>query len=372
MMLESRWKGPPAVVPDWSPMKRYQMNMAYQQQTEVDYLAPRLFRAASDWVLKNAHHGEAIFCCVDSFSPHEPFDAPLAYRNRFLDPGQIKKRTPWVEKNVETMARDWPGITVARFTHHHQDSMAWEHRFPPDEHKHDREITWPIYHYTNAYNDRELRYLRASYASLVELTDRWLGYFIDTLKSTRLYDDATIVLISDHGHQLGEHGCIGKMANGQFPNLNDLILLVKLPRQQLGGTRDPRLVSNTEIFPTIMEFKGHPVPKDVDGFPLFTQGDDDFGPWFPTKHQRDIVTCGFTHQVMATDKKWYYMATTERAQERLWDTEATPAMRDDDECGEAHKDVLDKMWNAISAVIAGERVKVVAESSQKWYDMKEL
>ncbi|MBD3185576.1 sulfatase-like hydrolase/transferase [Candidatus Bathyarchaeota archaeon] len=372
MMLKSRWVGPPDPVPDWSQMKRYQMNMAFQQQTEADYLAARLFKTAADWVMKNAHHGHKIFCCVDSFSPHEPFDAPITYRNHFLEKEKLEKRTPEVISREENLKKDWPGIPLQQFTHHHLPSMKWARRFPPGAEISNREIIWPAYDYTHVYSEQELRYLRASYASLVEFTDRWLGYFINALKHANLYDDAAIVVISDHGHQLGEHGCIGKMANKQFPNLNDLILLVKLPNQQHAGTRDQRLVSNAEIFPTIMEFKGYRIPENVDGFPLFVQ-EGDFGPWKPTiPRQRNVITCGFTHQVMAFDKRWYYMTTTEREYEMLWDVHATPAMDDTGECSSEHPEILDDMWEEICKVMAGESVNVDEESSQKWYDMNNL
>ncbi|MFX0099768.1 MAG: sulfatase [Candidatus Hodarchaeota archaeon] len=370
MMITSQWPGEPKTVPAWPSMAQYQKNMAFRQ-SEADWLAPRLYTAASNWVLKNFQHGESIFCCVDSFSPHEPFDAPMHYRKQFLKKSEVEKRTPWVEKNIENMKNNWPGIPIEKFTHEHLDSMKWKTRFPATDDQSDREVIWPRYNYSNVYTEEELRYLHASYASLVELTDRWFGRFMDTLKSTNIYDDSAIVLISDHGHQLGEHGHVGKMAQGQFPELNDLILIVKLPGNRLAGTRDQRLVSNAEVFPTLMELKGYDVPESADGFPLFLQ-DGDFGPWNATKKGRDIVVCGFTHQVMATDKKWYYLTTTERALELLWDCEGKPALHEDNECAENHPDVCDQMWTAVEKVIAGEDVSVEEESSQKWYDMEKL
>ena len=75
---------------------------------------------------------------------------------------------------------------------------------------------------------------------------------------------------------------------------------------------------------------------------------------------------------MATDKRWYYMATTDREEERLWDAINTPALRDEDECGDRDPDARDRMWRGVNAVLAEEQVDVDEGSSQRWYDMKDL
>jgi len=54
--------------------------------------------------------------------------------------------------------------------------------------------------------------MRALYAGEVTMVDRWLGRFLDKARSLGLLDKSLVIVTSDHGHQLGEHGLLGKVA----------------------------------------------------------------------------------------------------------------------------------------------------------------
>ena len=52
--------------------------------------------------------------------------------------------------------------------------------------------------------------MKALYAAEVTMTDRWLGVFLERLHDLRLERETVIVLVSDHGFFVGEHGLTGK------------------------------------------------------------------------------------------------------------------------------------------------------------------
>ena len=60
--------------------------------------------------------------------------------------------------------------------------------------------------------------MKALYAAEVTMTDRWLGVFLDRLHDLRLERETAIVLVSDHGFFLGDHGLTGKISTRLHPS----------------------------------------------------------------------------------------------------------------------------------------------------------
>jgi len=89
-----------------------------------------------------------------------------------------------------------------------------------------------------------------TYDGDIEKADAIVGSFIDFLKQRGLYDDALIVLLSDHGEGLGDHG---EEEHGIFVYREALQvpLIVKLPGGARRGENVSRLVSLTDVWPTI-------------------------------------------------------------------------------------------------------------------------
>ena len=82
--------------------------------------------------------------------------------------------------------------------------------------------------------------------------DHIVGDFIDTLKKNDLYDKSLIILFSDHGEGLKEHG---EEEHGMFLYREDIQvpLIVKLPKQKLSGTSVSTAVQLADIFTTVVE-----------------------------------------------------------------------------------------------------------------------
>lgn len=103
----------------------------------------------------------------------------------------------------------------------------------------------------------------ASYDGEVAHADEIVGRFFDRLRALGIYDRATIVLLSDHGEGLGDHG---EQEHGLFlyQETTRIPLMVKLP-----GGRSPRRVSTPvqqiDVAPTILDVIGAQKPASVRG-----------------------------------------------------------------------------------------------------------
>lgn len=93
------------------------------------------------------------------------------------------------------------------------------------------------------------------YDGEVAQSDAIVGRFLDDLRQRGLYDRALIVLLSDHGEGLGDHG---ELEHGVFLYREALQvpLLIKLPGNRRAGETLEAPVSLADVFPTILAALG--------------------------------------------------------------------------------------------------------------------
>ena len=107
-----------------------------------------------------------------------------------------------------------------------------------------------------------------AYDGEIATADAIAGDFIDGLKRRGLYERAIIVLLSDHGEGLNQHG---EPEHGIFVYREDIHvpLVVKLPKNASAGSTIDRPVGLVDIFPTIATLLGFSAPANLDGANLF-------------------------------------------------------------------------------------------------------
>ena len=110
----------------------------------------------------------------------------------------------------------------------------------------------------------EVGYWRARYASGVREFDRRIGGFLDYLRESGYLRTSYVILTSDHGEELFEHG---DWSHGQ--NLYDhqlrIPLLVRAPRAAGAGRRVRSPVELVDLMPTLLRLAGAPVPESTQG-----------------------------------------------------------------------------------------------------------
>ncbi len=186
-----------------------------ERRLEEDYFAPQVFSAAMRWLEENRDH-EQFFLWIDCFDPHEPWDPPRHYLDRY-DPG-------------------YAGEDVPAYAVRSKECLS----------------------------ERELRHLRARYAGEVTMVDRWFGRFLERLQDLGLADDTAVIVCSDHGTYLGAHGQVHK-AQPLYEEVARIVWMMKLPRGRWAGKRIPALVQPPDLMPTVLELAGIACPETVQG-----------------------------------------------------------------------------------------------------------
>jgi arylsulfatase A-like enzyme len=94
--------------------------------------------------------------------------------------------------------------------------------------------------------------------------DAEIGRLLDAMRAEGLLENTMVVVTSDHGEGLGEHGWL---EHGAFLHreLLRVPLLVRYPDRASAGTRVTDLVRLHDVFPTVLETCGLPVPSGLDG-----------------------------------------------------------------------------------------------------------
>ena len=128
----------------------------------------------------------------------------------------------------------------------------------------------------SAMTEEQVAQMRATYCGLMSEIDDHLGRVFDYLEKTGQWDDTLIIFTCDHGEQSGDHHLLGKI--GYFDESYRIPMIIRDPRQEANVTRGTIVEKFTETIdttPTILEWLGLPIPRQVDGRSLlpFVEGE---------------------------------------------------------------------------------------------------
>jgi arylsulfatase A-like enzyme len=220
-----RWLPPQMDDPETRQRMRRFLGNARYSHDETRSFAARVFRSASG-MLETAARQRPFALVIDTFEPHEPWTPPRRYVDMYGDPGY---RGPEPAKPYYA--------EVSRYLHGRTGEVLLDR-------------------------------MRALYAAEVTMTDRWLGVFLDRLDALRLERETIVVLVSDHGIYLGDHGRTGKSSVVLHPQLIRVPLIVADPRGRHAGRTSSWFASTHDVAPTILSMAGVGVPRRMDGVDL--------------------------------------------------------------------------------------------------------
>jgi arylsulfatase A-like enzyme len=197
------WAGAPLMGRRFSP---YDNSRGYFRGEE-DFPGPRTMAAAARWLDDNAGHHDRFFLFVDEFDPHEPFDTPEPYAKMYDE--------------------DWVGP----------------------------HLIWPPYVRggieKGVLSEREGRQVRAQYGAKLTMIDTWFGRVIGAVERNGLWEDTAVIVLTDHGHYLGEKDIWGKPGVPVYQTLGHIPLMIAWPGAA-PGTSDA-LTTSVDIFATLAD-----------------------------------------------------------------------------------------------------------------------
>jgi iduronate 2-sulfatase len=126
-------------------------------------------------------------------------------------------------------------------------------------------------------DQKKVRQLRHGYYASTSFVDAQIGRVLDELDRLHLTDNTIIVLWSDHGVHLGEHGLWAKRTN--FEDDTHVPLIVCSPGQSVRGKASNALVELVDVYPTLTELAGLPLPAGLEGLSLVPLLADPPRPW---------------------------------------------------------------------------------------------
>jgi arylsulfatase A-like enzyme len=192
----------------------------------------------------HAHLGEPTFFFIHLFDPHLTYAPPPGYDTKYTQ-GRNSPPPPITMKMCYGM------------------QTGKDKRQPPSE--------------------EDIRYLQGVYQGEINFMDAHVGRFIAELKALGLYDQATVVLISDHGEEFWEHGGF-EHGHTFYDELVRVPLIVKFP---LEVEPVQRVVSTqvrvVDVMPSVVEVLGIDPPASFEGesmMPLVRGGSEDDRPAF--------------------------------------------------------------------------------------------
>jgi iduronate 2-sulfatase len=111
--------------------------------------------------------------------------------------------------------------------------------------------------------DAKARELIRGYYAATSYTDAQIGRVLAEIDRLGLRENTIVVLWGDHGWQLGEHGLWNKHTN--FEVATRSLLVVSAPGQKRVNARTDSLTEFVDIYPTLCELAGLPLPDGLEG-----------------------------------------------------------------------------------------------------------
>jgi len=212
-------------------------------RSESDRLVARTITEAEQWLER--HHNERFFLYVDTWDPHEPWDAPEYYTSLY--------RAGYEGRQIYPSYGRWEEAGLTR------DDVDLAH---------------------------------ATYCGEVTMVDFWVGRLLAKLDVLGLRENTLVFFTSDHGFYFGEHGYFGKaewindqdavLAEGAvvpdwlpeswlltvgwsplYMELTNVPLMVRAPGLEPG--RRSALTTASDLAPTILDLAGVGRPSSMQG-----------------------------------------------------------------------------------------------------------
>lgn len=199
-------------------------------QSHVDYQT-----AARGIELLEKHQARPFFIAVGFLKPHSPPTAPQKFLDLF-DAARIELPPDFQPR--PTVPAGYPAAAVPP----RNSDLFIERDASPEEAR------------------RMIQAYRASAA----WTDWNVGRVLDALERLKLADNTIVVFFGDHGYHLGEKGKWSK--HGSLFEVGARVpLVVRLPGAAGNGRACGRTVQLLDLYPTLAELCGLPVPAGLEG-----------------------------------------------------------------------------------------------------------
>lgn len=199
-------------------LQRHDMVNRQFMQREEDTALAQTVKKGLEFLDAN-HECDRWFLQIECFDPHEPFFVPEDYKKLYPD-------------EYTGPVRDWP----------------------------------PYHHVTE--DETTADHMKKQYAALLTMCDKYLGMLLDKFDDLKLWEDTMLIVNTDHGYLLGEHGWWSKIVMPCYDEIVHTPLFIYDPRFSCAGESRSEIVQTIDLPATLLEFFDVPLPADMQGRPI--------------------------------------------------------------------------------------------------------
>ncbi len=193
---------------------------------DIDHSDGKL--AAKTVELLKEKRSQNFFIALGFHKPHDPFFAPKKYFDMYpLD--------QMVPPHIPTGIEKEPDIVFG---------SSWKNDF-------------------DAFTEKERKEFLRSYYACTSFVDAQVGTVLDAMDRLDLWKDTSVVLLGDHGYNLGEHGWWNKAV--LYDHSCRVPMMIYAPGETAQGKQCNALVELLDVFPTITDICGLKAPGDLEG-----------------------------------------------------------------------------------------------------------
>ena len=231
--------------------------------------------------------GEPFFLACGFWKPHLPFNAPKRYWDLYR----------------------------------REEIPMPENRYCPEGLPEQVRNSSEIYAYARVTDTSDIEFQREvkhGYYACLSYVDAQIGKVLNALDELGLADNTIVVLLGDHGWNLGEHNFIGK--HNLMDRSTHVPLIIRVPGMKKGQTES--MVEFVDLYPTLCELCGLPLPEGQLSGQSFARVFDDLEA--RTKEEVYIQWEGADN---AVDRRFSYtqwMEKGEKVAEMLFDHQIDP------------------------------------------------
>ncbi len=202
-----------------------------------------------------------------------PIGLPLSWRATTESPRMTPDGTT-ATRIIQLLAenRDKPFFIAAGFHKPHQPwvgpaSFFAQHpvdevqlpKTPPGDTEDIPDPAFAIREEDASLTERQKKQAIAAYHAMVTMTDSYVGQLLDALELLKLDGSTIVVLTSDNGFQLNEHGGLWRK-KFQFEESTRVPLIVRLPDGRNAGQVAAGFVELVDLYPTLADLAKLPNP----------------------------------------------------------------------------------------------------------------
>lgn len=121
-------------------------------------------------------------------------------------------------------------------------------------------------HYKHPVTSLAARKAVMAYYACASFIDAQIGLILDVLESEGLRDNTIVIILSDHGFQLGEHNLWSKYT--LFEQTTRVPLMVRVPGKMSNPAVCDEIVELVDLVPTLCELLEMPQPDNIEGTSL--------------------------------------------------------------------------------------------------------